>query len=48
MSSGKVEVMGWDRSEVEVRGSVGEGVDRVDVMSARHSDIHPCGVPGHA
>lgn len=39
--SGKVEVMGWDRSEVEVRGSVGEGVDRVDVMSGgTRTSIH--------
>ncbi len=39
--SGKIEVTGWDRSEVEVRGSVGEGVERVDVMSGgTRTSIH--------
>lgn len=39
--SGKVEIMGWDRSEVEVRGSAGDNVERVDVMSAgNHTSIH--------
>jgi hypothetical protein len=32
--SGRVEVDGWDRSEVEVGGSAGDDVDRVDVTSA--------------
>jgi DUF4097 and DUF4098 domain-containing protein YvlB len=32
--SGKVEVDGWDRSEVEVTGSAGDNVERVDVLSA--------------
>jgi hypothetical protein len=31
--SGLVEVDGWDRSEVEVSGSAGNGVERVDVTS---------------
>jgi DUF4097 and DUF4098 domain-containing protein YvlB len=31
--SGRVEVSGWDRNEVEVKGSLDEGVDRVDVES---------------
>ena len=29
--AGKVEVEGWDRSEVEVSGTAGDGVERVDV-----------------
>jgi hypothetical protein len=32
--SGLIEVDGWDRSEVEVSGSAGDGVDRVDVTSS--------------
>jgi hypothetical protein len=32
--SGTIEVDGWDRSEVEVSGSAGDGVDRVDVTSS--------------
>jgi DUF4097 and DUF4098 domain-containing protein YvlB len=31
--SGKVDVTAWDKAEVEVRGDVGSGVDRVDVNS---------------
>ena len=38
--SGNVEVTGWDRSEVEVSGSAGENVDRVDVVSGgNHTSI---------
>jgi DUF4097 and DUF4098 domain-containing protein YvlB len=32
--SGSVEVVGWDRSEVEVTGSAGNQVERVDVTSS--------------
>jgi hypothetical protein len=32
--SGLVEVDGWERSEVEVSGSAGDGVERVDVTSS--------------
>jgi DUF4097 and DUF4098 domain-containing protein YvlB len=31
--SGRIEVVGWDRSEVSVRGELDEGVERVDVTS---------------
>src|SRR5437868_15309966 len=31
--SGRIEVIGWDRPEVNVRGELGEGVERVDVTS---------------
>jgi Putative adhesin len=38
--SGMVEVDGWDRSEVEVTGTAGDRVDRVDVTSAgNHTSI---------
>lgn len=32
--SGSIDVRGWDRSEVEVTGTIGDGVDRVDVDSS--------------
>jgi DUF4097 and DUF4098 domain-containing protein YvlB len=39
--SGMVEVVGWDRGEVEVSGTAGDSVDRVDVTSAgNHTSIH--------
>jgi DUF4097 and DUF4098 domain-containing protein YvlB len=39
--SGAVEVDGWDRSEVEVTGTAGDGVERVDVVSAgNRTSIH--------
>jgi hypothetical protein len=38
--AGMVEVDGWDRSEVEVSGTAGDRVDRVDVTSAgNHTSI---------
>lgn len=38
--SGKIEVDGWDRSEVEVSGSAGDGVERVDISSSgSHTSI---------
>jgi DUF4097 and DUF4098 domain-containing protein YvlB len=39
--SGKVEVDGWDRNEVEVTGSAGDNVERVDVLSGgTRTSIH--------
>jgi hypothetical protein len=39
--SGMVEVNGWDRSEVEVGGTAGDNVDRVDVTTAgNRTSIH--------
>jgi DUF4097 and DUF4098 domain-containing protein YvlB len=39
--SGLVEVAGWDRSEVEVSGTAGDNVERVDVTSAgNRTSIH--------
>lgn len=39
--SGLIEVDGWDRSEVEVSGTAGDNVDRVDVTSAgNRTSIH--------
>ena len=39
--SGTVEIDGWDRNEVEVSGTAGDGVERVDVTSAgNRTSIH--------
>jgi putative adhesin len=39
-TAGTVEVDGWDRNEIDVGGSAGEGVDRVDVTTAgNHTSI---------
>ena len=39
--AGTVEVHGWERSEVEVGGTAGDDVDRVDVTSTgNHTSIH--------
>jgi len=39
--SGTVEVSGWDKSEVDVSGTAGEGVERVDVTGAdKRTSIH--------
>ena len=39
--AGAVEVVGWDRSEVEVSGTAGDNVERVDVMSGgNRTSIH--------
>jgi hypothetical protein len=39
--AGTVEVQGWDRSEVEVGGTAGDNVDRVDVTSTgNRTSIH--------
>jgi hypothetical protein len=39
--SGMIEVDGWDRSEIEVSGTAGEGVERVDVTGAgNRTSIH--------
>ena len=47
--SGKVEVQGWDRAEVEVSGSVGANVDRVDVSgTGNHTAIHVLSRSAHS
>ena len=33
--AGKIEVSAWDNPEVEVRGEIGAGVDKVDVSTDR-------------
>jgi hypothetical protein len=46
---GMVEVDGWDRSEVEVGGTAGDNVDRVDVTTAGNRTlIHVVSRSGHA
>jgi DUF4097 and DUF4098 domain-containing protein YvlB len=32
--AGSLDIVGWDRSEVEVKGTIGEGVERVDVSGS--------------
>ncbi len=39
--SGMVEIVGWDRAEVQVSGTTGDDVERVDVTGAgNHTSIH--------
>jgi hypothetical protein len=47
--SGTVEVDGWDRSEVEVGGTAGDNVERVDVTGAgNRTSIHVVSRSAHA
>jgi hypothetical protein len=47
--SGMVEVHGWDRNEVEVGGTAGENVERVDVSSAgNRTSIHVVSRSAHS
>jgi hypothetical protein len=46
--SGMVEVAGWDRSEVEVSGTTGENVERVEVTGAgSRTSIHVLSTSAH-
>jgi len=46
--SGSVEVDGWDRSEVEVTGTAGENVERIDVTgTGRHTTIRVASRTAH-
>ncbi|HEV7612611.1 MAG TPA: DUF4097 family beta strand repeat-containing protein [Steroidobacteraceae bacterium] len=46
--SGKVEVAGWNRSEVEVSGTAGDNVERVDVTTAgSRTTIHVASRSAH-
>jgi hypothetical protein len=39
--AGRVELAGWDRPEIDVTGTAGDGVERIDVTtSGTHSSIH--------
>ncbi len=39
--SGSVEVIGWERAEIEVSGTIGERVERVDLTSSGdHATVH--------
>jgi DUF4097 and DUF4098 domain-containing protein YvlB len=47
--SGTVEVLGWDRNEVEVGGTAGDNVERVDVSSAgNRTSIHVVSRSAHS
>lgn len=45
--AGKIEVSAWDNPEVEVRGEIGPGVDKVDVTTERGRTSIRVYVPNH-
>jgi DUF4097 and DUF4098 domain-containing protein YvlB len=45
--SGRTDISGWDNAEVEVKGNLGGGVDRVDVTSDHGRTIVKVIVPNH-
>ncbi len=47
-TSGRVDVSGWDRPAVSVRGDLGEGVDRVEVTTESGRTIVKVIVQGHS
>jgi DUF4097 and DUF4098 domain-containing protein YvlB len=47
-TAGSIEVSGWDRPEVSVRGDIGEGVERVDVTSEGGRTQVRVVLPGHS
>jgi hypothetical protein len=46
--AGRIEVQGWDNPEVEVRGDIGEGVDKVDFATDHGHTIIKVRVPNHS
>jgi len=46
--AGRIEVQGWDNPEVEVRGDIGEGVEKVDFASDHGHTIIKVRVPNHS
>ena len=47
-TAGRVEVSGWDKPQVSVRGELGEGVERVDVTSESGRTLIKVLLPGHS
>jgi hypothetical protein len=47
-TAGSIEVSGWDRPEVSVRGDIGDGVERVDVTSEGGRTQVRVVLPGHS
>jgi len=46
--AGRIEVQGWDNPEVEVRGDIGEGVEKVDFATDHGHTIIKVRVPNHS
>jgi DUF4097 and DUF4098 domain-containing protein YvlB len=46
--AGRIDVQGWDNPEVEVRGDIGEGVEKVDFATDHGHTIIKVRVPNHS
>jgi DUF4097 and DUF4098 domain-containing protein YvlB len=46
--AGRIDVQGWDNAEVEVRGEIGEGVEKVDFNTEHGHTIIKVRVPNHS
>ena len=46
--AGRIDVQGWDNPEVEVRGDIGEGVEKVDFNTDHGHTIIKVRVPNHS
>jgi Putative adhesin len=46
--AGRIDVQGWDNPEVEVRGEIGEGVEKVDFATDHGHTIIKVRVPNHS
>jgi len=46
--AGRIEVQAWDNPEVEVRGDIGEGVDKVDFNTDHGHTVIKVRVPNHS
>jgi DUF4097 and DUF4098 domain-containing protein YvlB len=46
--AGRIDVQGWDNPEVEVRGDVGEGVEKVDFSTDHGHTVIKVRVPNHS
>src|SRR5215475_6930012 len=46
--AGRIDVQGWDNPEVEVRGDIGEGVEKVDFSTDHGHTVIKVRVPNHS
>lgn len=46
--AGRIDVQGWDNPEVEVRGDIGEGVEKVDFSTDHGRTVIKVRVPNHS
>jgi DUF4097 and DUF4098 domain-containing protein YvlB len=46
--AGRIDVQGWDNPEVEVRGDIGEGVEKVDFNTEHGHTVIKVRVPNHS